>query len=78
LLSVVFQNRIADFDAFVADIHAHGTLSRVCDERVHVVLGLTAKRASEDLIVALEKHKLSMASAQRKSRFPNVQIGDVH
>jgi hypothetical protein len=78
LLSVVVQNSIADFYAFVADRNALGTFSRVCDERLHLVLGLAAKRASEDLVVALENHKLSMASAERKSRFPNVQIGDVH
>jgi hypothetical protein len=55
---VVHQDLITNFDAFVADINVTGTLSRIRDECLYLVLGLAAKRTSEDFIlVALGEHE---------------------
>jgi hypothetical protein len=60
-LSMVHQDLIANLDAFVADIHSRGTLSRIRDECLYLVLRFAAKRTSEDLVlVALGKHDPSM------------------
>jgi hypothetical protein len=71
---VFFQGRNAGFDAAVANMHALGRLRWIRDEHFYLVLGLAAKRTSEDFILAaLEKHKSSMAGQCRKSRFAKVQ-----
>jgi hypothetical protein len=74
---VLFQDRDAHFDALVADIHAAGTLGRIGNECVYLVLGFAAKRTSEDfiLLVAFEKHESSMAGERPKSRSAKVQPG---
>src|SRR5437773_11566625 len=58
-LQVVYQDGIANFDAFVADTCAIGTLRRSRDECIHLVLGFAAKRTPGNfiLLVALGKHK---------------------
>jgi len=72
---VLFQDRIADRDAYAADTDAVGRLRWIRDKYVYLVLGLAAKRTSEDyiLLAALEKHESSMASERRKSRFAKVE-----
>ena len=73
---VVYQDGIANFDAFVADTCAIGTLRRSRDECIHLVLGFAAKRTPGDFIlVALGKHKPIMPTHRRKSRSVKVQIG---
>jgi hypothetical protein len=72
---VVYQDPITNLDTFVTDINATGTVRRIRDECLYLVLGLAAKRTFEDLIlVALEKHKSSMPRERRKSRFAKVQM----
>jgi hypothetical protein len=80
LFSVVVQDRVAHLDALVADTHAAGTIKRVGDKCVYLVLGLAAKRTSGDFIhlVALGKHESSMAREQRNSRSAKVQRGAAH
>ena len=75
MFPVVHQDGIANLDTFVADIHPPGTLRRIRDECIHLVLGFAAKRTSEDFILAaLEKHKPIMPRERRKSRSAKVQI----
>jgi hypothetical protein len=72
---VVYQDLIADLNAVVADIHSTGTLRRIRDEGVYLVLSFAAKRTSEDFIlVALGEHKSSMPRERWKSRCAKVQM----
>jgi len=72
---VLFQDRIANLDALVADTDAVGTLRRIRDQGVYLVLGLAAKRTSDFiLVVALGEHDPSMPGERRKSRFAKVQL----
>jgi hypothetical protein len=72
---VIFQNRIAHFDALIADMYAPEMLRRVGDECVYLVLASAAERTSEDFLVfaALAEHDPSMARGRWKSRFAKVQ-----
>jgi hypothetical protein len=72
---VIFQNRIAHFDALIADMYAPEMLSRVGDECVYLILVSIAERTFEDLFIfaALAKHDPSMANRRWKSRFAKVQ-----
>jgi hypothetical protein len=60
---VIFQNRIAHFDALIADMHAPEMFHRVSNKRVYLILASAAERTSEDFLVfaALAEHDPSMA-----------------
>jgi hypothetical protein len=73
---VVFQDRIADGDTFVADTDAVGTLRWIRDQGVDLVLRFAAKRTSDFILfVALAEHDPSMPRDRRKSRFAKVEVG---
>ena len=72
---MIHQDFITNLDAFVADINAAGTLSRIRDEGVYLVLSLAAKRTSDFILVALGEHDLSMPRDRRKSRCAKVEVG---
>jgi hypothetical protein len=70
---VLFQDRIANSDALVADEHM--AIGRIRDEGVYLVLSSTAKRTSGHFILALAEHDPSMARDWRKSRCLKFTVG---
>jgi hypothetical protein len=75
LFSVVYQDPITNLDTFIANVDPPGSLRRIRDECVYMVLSFTAKRTSEDFIlVALAEHDPSMARERRKSRSAKVLL----
>jgi hypothetical protein len=79
LLPVVYQDPTTNLDTFIADINATGTVRRIRDECIYLVLSFAAKRTSDFiLVVALGKHDPSMARERRKSRFAKVEVGAAH
>jgi hypothetical protein len=76
LLPVVYQDPVTDLDTFVTDINATGTVRRIRDECIYLVLGFAAKRTSDFILfVALAEHDPSMPRARRKSRCAKVEVG---
>jgi hypothetical protein len=73
---VLFQDRIANGDALVADEDAAGTLRRICDEGVYLIVAFAAEWTSGDFLLGagLAEHDPSMARAQRKSRSANFPL----
>jgi hypothetical protein len=62
---VLFQDRIANGDALVADEDALGALGWIGDQCVNLILGSAAKRTSGDFLsyATLAEHDPSMARA---------------
>ena len=75
LSSVVYQDPVTDLDAFITDVHPPGSIRRIRDECIYLVLGFAAKRTSDFILfVALGKHDPSMPREWWKSRFAKVLI----
>jgi hypothetical protein len=75
---VLFQDRIANGDALVADDHT--AIGRIRDQGVYLVLSFATKRTSEDFIlfVALGEHDPSMPREWWKSRSAKVHYWAAH